>query len=146
KQSSLLDFERLFLPAAWNAEPQRVSVFDRNKRTEPFTSFEPEISAASASVPAGVTLPLPQTAQEVVELDSGSIFTTFGRSAVEVTALSNRQGQVQVDSLSAVRPQLAIDVPPATIEGLEGSLLGLGTFLIEVDATGSVTLPLLRRS
>lgn len=146
EQSSLLDFEPLFLPTAWNAEPQRVSVFDRNRRTEPFEVYEPEISTAFMSVPMGIAPPLPQTAQEAVELGGYSIFNTFGRSAGEVVTLQRRQGQVQVESLSAVQPPVAIEVPLQTIAGLDDSLLGLGTFLIEVDSTGSVTLPLLRRS
>lgn len=147
EQSSLLDFEPMFLPTIWNAEPQRVSVFDRNKRTEPFKLYEAEISRAFATVPAGVapTL-LPQTPQEAVELDSGAIFGTFGRTAAEAVALAGRQGQVQIEALSSLQPQTFVDVAPQTIEGLDGMSMGIGTFLIEVDATGSVTLPLLRRS
>lgn len=146
EQSSLLDFEPLFLPTLWNAEPQRVSVFDRNKRTEPFHAFEAQISAALADIPADNIPLLPQSAQEAVELDNSAIFTTFGRTAAQAIPLSSRQGQVQIESLSALRPPLTVEVPPQTIAGLGDAALGLGTFLIGVDATGSVALPLLRRS
>lgn len=146
EQSSLLDFEPLFLPTGWNAEPERASVFDRSRRSEPFKAYEAEISTELATVPVMATPLLPQTPQEAIELDSSAIFTTFGRTAAETLALAGRQGQVQVESLHAVRPPKFVDIPSQTIEGLADGALGLGVFLIEVDGTGSVTLPLLRRS
>lgn len=146
EQSSLLDFEPLFLPTTWNAEPERASVFDRSKHSEPFKTYAAEISTALATVPVTAIPLLPQTPQEAMELGGSAIFATFGRTAATGIALATRQGQVQVQSLNTVQPPKFVDIPPQTIQGLDGGGLGLGTFLIEVDATGSVTLPLLRRS
>lgn len=146
EQSSLLDFEPLFLPTGWNAEPGRISVFNRGKRAEPFVSYGAELSPAMELLPEPFVPVLPQTPQEVLDLDSIAIFSTFGRNAAEPVRLSERQARVQIRGLSPHREERFVDIPANAIAGLEAGGLGVGVFLIEVDVTGSATLPLLRRS
>lgn len=146
EHSSLLDFEPLFLPTGWNAEPERLSLFDRSKRTEPYAPYGAELSGMMLRLPPAQTPVLPKSAQQALEMDSGAIFSTFGRNIADAIRLDERQARIQIESLSALRPQGFVDVQPGSLEIQPGGSLGVGVFLIEVDNTGSVSLPLLRRS
>ncbi|MGE9296276.1 MAG: hypothetical protein ACQKBV_08345 [Puniceicoccales bacterium] len=146
EQSSLLDFEPLFLPTSRNASIYS-GAGNLVERTEPFSPLPARLLISEGQFPTVAEefrAPIRDPIEALTREDGGS-FATFGQRAAGQEPLLSRSGVVEVYREGESEAVVMQPLDSSLIEGASANLSQIPEWQLYVSAGGLVGAPLLVR-